>query len=627
MAIAVAAVSLAALEPAVTDDAGAGPQAGLQHRTGAAMERIVARIAAGWVDRRADSVLFVDPVTGGAGHGYGPAMLAEVLMRDGARRHDGRMLRAGMRALSVNSERAARDGVAGNPLELLAIASAYRWAEQTLADDRRWTRWSRAPRTYLRTWGYSAVGRAAARCFASPSCWNNYKIVDAAAVLMLLETGLRPASPSARLADRERARAAALGTLELDVPRALGRRAEAHGADGALTGLGLLADQPTYPLAYHAMSVAALARALEVLGDRAPPVARESFRRAMLAQASFMAPDGDVAFLGRAQGESWVLAATAYAGEACAGIFASSQPRSARICATLASRAVQRLKRLHGFGGGVLAIVPRFTAVAPTGEGLEHYARVMTFNGLIGMFLGWARRGAATASDVAPMPLPLDRGGYFVDPDRARLVVRRGPVWFAVHAVGPIRVNDLRYDFGITALKFRRGNHWVDVIPQRPLAESGPLDGGGPALVTPYGLAFPRGRRFFVDEHPGEVVVDGGYRTATGYWALRRTHFRFVPSARGVTVVAHAPPGSVLRVQDYLPSAWTRAGDRGRVLSTPTATSRLSQRPILLRPALSFPSANSVALQAFERQLTVPPTGRISWEITARTAPQRAAGA
>jgi len=174
------------------------------------MSRLGARIAAPWVERRSESGLFVDPITGGAGHGYGPAMLAEALIRDGAQQHDRRMLRAGLKALSVNASRAAGDGNPGNPLELLAIASAYRWGERELADDPDWERWSSGPREYLRTWESASVGRAAQTCFASTSCWNNYKIVDAAAVLLLLDSGLKPASPSSRLAEPERARAGAV---------------------------------------------------------------------------------------------------------------------------------------------------------------------------------------------------------------------------------------------------------------------------------------------------------------------------------------------------------------------------------------------------------------------------------
>ena len=588
---------------------------------GAVMSRLGARIAAPWVDRRAETGLFVDPITGGAGQGYGPAMLAEVLIREGAQTGDRRMLQAGLKALSVNATRAARDGNPGNPLELLAIASAYRWGQRNLADDPDWRRWSRGARLYLRTWESPAVGRAAQACFASPSCWNNYKIVDAAAVLLLLDSGLRPASPASRLADPELARAAALSILERDLPRAIGNEAETRTPDGELTGLGLLADEPTYPLAYHAMSVAALARALQVLGDEAPPVARGHFRRAMLAQASFMAPDGDVAFLGRAQGESWALAATAYAGESCAAMFRTSDPGSAGICATLALRAVRRLERLHGFrASGLLPIVPRLANAALTDEGLEHYARVMTFNGLSGMFLSWASDEAKAAAGVEPAPLPLDGGGAFLDHDRSRMaVVRRGSLWFAVHATGPIGVKDLRYDFGLLALKLRRGDHWIDVIPQRPLDDSGgPLDSGGPGLMTPSGLAFARGQSFDVDDESGEVVVHGGYRTEAGVWPVRGIDFRFKPSARGVTITAAAPPGSVLRFQDWLPAQFTEFVDGGRVLRTPTATSRVSEAPAWLEDGLTLASAYALDLQGRRRYVTVPPSGRVSWTLAAR---------
>jgi hypothetical protein len=608
--------------PAVTSMAlqGNAPVAA-QVKASERMARLAGRIAAPWVDRRRPGTgLFVDPITGGAGHGYGPAMLAEAMIRQGAQRDDRRLLRAGLHALSTNSNDALDDGEPGNPLELLAIASAYRWADRNLAGDADWKRYSPGPRRYLRAWESAAVGRAAGACFAAVSCWDNYKIVDAAAVLLLLDTGLEPASDRSRLADPGRARAAALAVLTRELPRAIGHEGEARGASGTLSGLGILSDQPTYPLAYHAMSVAALARALGVLGDDAPPAARESFRRAMLAQASFMGPDGDIAFLGRAQGESWALGATAYAGESCARMFQRSHPRSAGMCATLAIRAVSRLRRLHGFQGGVLAIVPRFSSLPLSGEGLEHYARVMTFNGLTAMFLGWAGEEASGAASVEPAPLPLDEGGSFVDPDRARIaVVRRGPVWFAVHTIGPIGVNDLRYDFGVVSLKFRRGRHWVEVLPPRPLSDAGgPLDGGGPALVSANGLAFPRGERFSADPASGEVVVHGGYRTEGGSWVERAQEFRFRPQERGVEVTATAPPGSVLRFQDFLPRSWTEVGEGAVELRTPTAASRLSEAPSSLEYGPAFASANALDLLGYRRYVTVPAGGRVSWTLYAR---------
>jgi hypothetical protein len=616
-----AALTLAALlafpPPQATNSTGTAdePRTTAQDRARAEMGRLTGRVATAWLGRRAATGLFRDPITGAAGHGYGPAMLAEVLMREGHRRHDRRMVDAGLRALARNASAAAGDGDPGNPLELLGTASAYLWGERNLAGTAAWSRWSAAPRAYLRGWEGADVGVSAQRCFAAPTCWNNYKIVDAAAVLLLLQTELSSASPEARADLRVRA----MAVLREGVPRALGGSAQVEGRGVRLSGLGLLADQPTYPLAYHAMSVAALARALEALGSRAPAGATDAFRRAMLAQAAFMAPDGDVAFLGRAQGESWALGATAYAGQYCAATFARSFPRSAGMCATLANRAVGRLARLHGFRKGVMAIVPRFATTPLTDAGLERYARVMTFNGLTGVFLSWAQGAARRAADVQPAPLPLDAGGAFVDPAQARLaVVRRGPVWLAVHGIGPKGVDDLRYDFGVVALKFRRPGGWVDVMPQRPLVEdTGALDGGGPALWTAAGLAFPHGRRITADARTGEVRVRGGYRTAPGVPAAA-AEFRFRPSQRGVTLTASAPPGATLRVQDFLPAAWTRADDDLRVLRTPTAVSRLSEPPVSLLPGVTLPSANSTQLQGFQREVVVPADGRIRWSLAAR---------
>ncbi|MGI8781223.1 MAG: hypothetical protein ACR2L8_13855 [Solirubrobacteraceae bacterium] len=586
-----------------------------------AMADLAGRIGKPWVKRRSESGLFVDPITGGAGHGYGPAMLAEALIRDGARRDDRRMLRAGLAALEENTSRAANDDAPGNPLELFAVASAYRWAERNLSGDPDWERRKQAPQEYLERWEFAQVGEAAQNCFASPTCWNNYKIVDAAANLLLLDTGLEPASEASLLADPKRAKAAAISVLERDLANAIGRKGEARGRGGTIGELGLLADEPTYPLAYHAMSVAALARALRVLGDEAPPAARENFRHAMLAGASFMAPDGDIAYMGRAQGESWALGATAYAGEACADMFQRSHPRSAGMCATLAMRSVDRLRRLHKFHEGLMPIVPRLGYGDLSADGLEHYARVMTFNGLTAVFLEWGSEEARAAEGVEPVPLPLARGGSFVDPDRAHLaVVRRGGVWFAVHAVGPKVVDDLRYDFGLLSLKVRKRDRWVDVQPPRPFNEGQGLDSGGPTLVTPAGLAFPQGERFSVESETGEVVVRGGFRTEDKVWVMRDIEFRYKPARRGVTVTVTAPPGSQLRYQDFLPEGWTEATEEAAVLQTPTAQSRLSETPSLLENGLTYVSSYA-ALRGFRRYVTVPASGQVSWKISARPMP------
>jgi hypothetical protein len=415
-------------------------------------------------------------------------------------------------------------------------------------------------------------------------------------------------------------RAAALTALRRYVPRAIGRHASVHTRTGTVRGLGVLSDQPTYPLAYHALSIAMLARSLDLLGPRAPRAAVAAFEHGMLAQAAFAGPDGDIAYLGRAQGESWALAATAYASESCARRFRSAAPETASICAALGDRVVDRIARVHGFRRGMLAIVPRFRREPISWAGLEHYVRVATFNGLTGMFLGWAAGAARGASGVRARPLPLDADGAFADHDRARLaVVRHGRTWFAVHAVGPIGTDDRRNDFGLVAFKRSDGRRWTDVLPQRPLVlTSGSADAAGPVLMTGVGPAEPWGKRFRVDPRTGVVTVHGGFRVRPGGWLLRDVVFRFTPRRRSVALEVTLPPGSVLAVHDRLPEPRTTIRDGGRVLRSASVAISLSPRPTSVERAALLASSYARALRDFRRTVIAPPSGRVRWTVAAR---------
>jgi hypothetical protein len=235
------------------------------------------------------------------------------------------------------------------------------------------------------------------------------------------------------------------------------------------------------------------------------------------------------------------------------------------------------------------------------------------------MFLEWGSDEARGALDVVPGRLPLDRGGSFVDPDHAHLaVVRHGPVWFAVHAIGPKGVDDLRYDFGLVSLKVRKGRRWVDVQPPRPLNDGLGRDSGGPSIVGPTGMAFPQGTNLSVDSRSGEVVVRGGFRTAAKVWALRGVTFRYKPVRRGVVATVQAPPGTRLRYQDFLPKAWTQGVEAFRVLQTPVSESRLSETPASAEDGLDFASSYAAGLHGYVRYVDVPASGRVSWTVTAR---------
>ena len=62
-------------------------------------------------------------------------------------------------------------------------------------------------------------------------------------------------------------------------------------------------------------------------------------------------------------------------------------------------------------------------------------------------------------------------------------MVRRGDLWFAVRAAAKTAADDLRYDFGLVALKTSSGaGGWVDVVRPRPHTRTGP-DSAGPAAA------------------------------------------------------------------------------------------------------------------------------------------------
>ncbi len=77
----------------------------------------------------------------------------------------------------------------------------------------------------------------------------------------------------------------------------------------------------------------------------------------------------------------------------------------------------------------------------------------------------------------------------------------------------------------------------------------------------------------------------------------------------------------MLRFQDFLPQQFTTATELGRALSTPTATSRLSETPTTLEYGLAYASANALDLLGYRRYVTVPAGGRVSWTLVARPLP------
>jgi hypothetical protein len=464
-------------------------------------------------------------------------MIGYALMRAGVRNGDERLVKAGVRGVSSSLDEPPEvRGV----FDLVSVAAAYNFARRRLRDDpsfraqrRRWER-------YLRSTGPPNIDNKAQECIVAPDCFHNHEAVGATADLELLATGLESQRPAdelrlgALVEVGEREPLFSQGSAAI-----VGRRPE--------TGLGLLSDTGSWPLAYHALSTAFMGRSIELLGDNAPPASREALRRAGSALAGLMAPDGTVAYIGRRQEDLWSLAAAIAAAELAAAE-SGGERRLALRDHVVADRAFERIRERYPLTPRGLPIVPRSGADAFDEDGVD--GNPMTFNGLALYLLNVAADAAPRREPRRQPRLPADRRGAFVDADQNGFAtVTYGDIWFAVHgrAVPP----DLRNDFGLIAAKWRTPEgDWIDIVPPRPFAYSGQTAG---PVVRRAGQRLVPGGRVSLGTG-GAIKVDGPVPV------------RFTPTARGVRISVRAQRGDRVTYTAYLPE-----GERYPIASRPRA--------------------------------------------------------
>ena len=416
---------------------------------------------------------------------------------------------------------------------------------------------------------------------------SNKYLVEAVANFELARSGLSSPIPGAVLNRPGEARRRGLDVIDRLVPK----RVRTHGGRAAGHRVAPLSDRYKQPLAYHSLSLGLLARAIDLAGDGASDRARRALRIGTRTLWALQAPDGDVAYAGRSQGQSWALALAAYAaGGSC--------DRAARA---VAGRALWRLESRHPIGLTGMAIVP--SADGPrTIPAIDDYASQVVYNGLTLTALGWAaeadRRGCRAGNLLA------DRGsGAAVLPFESGelATIRRGRVWMAVKRAS--QEGDGRAAFGIRALKRReRGGRWVDVVPAAPANAGRPRATFGPALLLRGGaLAKPRGKE--IEVRGDRIVVRGGW-VHRGRWVRRGVTFRFTPTDRGARV-----------------AVTTRRGDR-IVYSALT-----DGRPARVRRGVAGPFASTRASRAAEVRIRGPFASSSSLDVWRSDITARAGGA
>jgi hypothetical protein len=510
---------------------------------------------------------FVDYVSRSPTHGYAGVMLGYGLLRAGVRAGDHGLIRRGFRAIdAVLSSDHPQRGV----FDALANSTAYSFAARSLANDPSFvalrTRWE----TYLRSISKPYIKSTNLQaCTADPLCFHNHEAVGAFGDLQLLRTGLRSSVPGAKLADPAALRASALGVLASQIPVAAGRASEWSFGGRSERGLGLLSDTGTWPLAYHAFSTAMVAGAASDLGSSLPAATRSSFRGTVGALAGLIAPDGDVAYLGRRQQQAWALASAIYA-----AAVASRQPGfDSGVMRAVEDRAFARLVSVNSAGPGGLGAVPRRLTPSSGYHGVD--ANEVVPAALTIFLLNLASDEAERAGHVSAATLPADADGAFVEPEKTGFAaVRHGDLWYAVHR--RTITYDRRYDFGLVALKQRLPDgSWRDVMRPRPDTRGPSHDSAGPVIEVAGVRYLPYGDTIAV--RPGGVVeVRGGYRSEDGVWLRQGVTFRFAPVREGVAMSFPLRAGDDARVATYMRAGEGRARGRGRTVVDPRLRATLS---------------------------------------------------
>jgi hypothetical protein len=578
----VLAALLAACAPAANGATATWPAVSTAPPTPAALTALTDRLVDAWAPYRQAGGLFRDPIAGGSMGGYGGMMLDDATVRAGVRRGDAGLTWLGL--TSIDARLSASNS--SSPFDLLAAVNAYRYADRNLAGNATWRFMRPRWRDRLARWALPTPQNnpSSHDCYTDVDCFNNWKLVEAAGIAQLLDTGI-PGSGTGALTDRA-GLCARIGrwTNDLAVASA-GPRTRVLGALARFVG-----DRPKEPLAYHGFSIAALAIVFDSpSGSRCMgPAGRRLFREGRQFTLGAMAPDGSVSYQGRSNEQTWTLAATLAVGAtALKGATAGAWSRALRV--TWA--ALQR----RAWVDGVLVTTPG--TIAGTYAGTDSYADLVTYNGLVAFELGQA---AAALPPTLPDPKSIvaDHDGTGIDDALGSGVVtlRRGPWWLAVQARSTAK--DRRSLAGTLQVEHRKGGAWSTITPGRPT---------GPAEPTPLPQLRVGPRWASLVMHPSSVRVSsdtiqevGTFRD--GHRAVLTTRVRWRIGPAGVTQSVRLRRGDRVRWTTYVSTprtasrgwttplsrvAFTQPGRRdGSTRGAPTALDAAARQALWIsRPA------------------------------------------
>lgn len=232
--------------------------------------------------------------------------------------------------------------------------------------------------------------------------------------------------------------------------RPLGR----GGVDGSVS---MVSDAPAWPNAYMALSSALVARTIRVTTPPLRDELRLLLRRAVRAARMLVSPDGDIAWAGRSNLQSWTLSMMAYSALAAAadpGITRAEAGRNRAFALAL----LEKLESSYLRPDGRMWLVPGL-ALDPVGglEGLDWYAAEVPYSGLTLLGLEWAAR----EDEPGPLKSEIPQSSVlWPDNAAATLAVMRTPgLWVGLRGASR-SWEDARLDSGPVAVKQRLEGSW-----------------------------------------------------------------------------------------------------------------------------------------------------------------------
>jgi hypothetical protein len=264
-------------------------------------------------------------------------------------------------------------------------------------------------------------------------------------------------------------------------------------------------------------------------------------------------------------------------------------PRQAGADRAITLRVLARLRDRHAGGPYGFFITPALRDDVDGGvAGLDLYAAAVSYTGLTLTALNWTLERMAAAPGIAPAPLASDGPGATVlsRGDSTLAVVRTEATWFAVKQAPAVRVpgrvdysRDLRYDFGLAALKARGADgSWHDVQRLRPHAD-GPADSAGPVVLEGGRRYLPRGDRLRVTGDGG-VAARVAFATDQGVALGRSAVVAYTPVDCGVRITLPAYSDD-----DVEYSVFLIAGSAG-ARADGTGVADAAERVVFSRPAV-----------------------------------------